>query len=480
MKKILLIVLAFIISIPSVYAYENYGVLTGTVSISQPAPEGGIRVVVVAKSTTPGGGGGGAGGSGGGGKLNWPNQEQPIITSSELGGKLKQVIEIKEGETSAIYSFTYPQLEYAFNGRRQGSIAAYLENAYGKSSWSTVNISSIKSECDISLSYHPFYHISGKVFLSSPCVQDEIFTLYAESDGFVSKTTCEVKAGQNEANYTLDVIGGQKYTIKLFVDVRNSFYKDTQRGSQFTVNNSDIQDINFHLASDFKTVHGTLKLPDGYPAVDSDQTYVIRLSSNSNWLGQDVITLKKGTRSAEFLVPIRVESDSAVISWGLNENEDIFYSNGHRIYSNVIYAYSNINGEIISNNPRQRIDLSDIPENIEIVPKLNDDKIINIACEYGTCAKYDEITDQYSGTEKCITDITITHSVPLPQIALLCAYNENNTLLGAITLPSSSSNFTIPADRFPKSNTIKRLSVFLWDNSLKPITNNITYMCIEE
>lgn len=221
MKKLLSLVLILVLPLSFASAEEGFGVLTGTVTISQPAASGGVSIVVVV-NTVSGSGGGNSGGGGSGGKMSWQIAEQPDATSLTLSGKLNQTITIPEGQTSATYSFSYEELNATFSNATSVRVGAYVENGYGISPWSTKYISNLNYGSnvvyDILLPYQPFYHISGKVQLSTPCVRDEIFTLYAESNEFVSTTQVTVVAGGNEARYTLDVISGQEYTMKLFAD----------------------------------------------------------------------------------------------------------------------------------------------------------------------------------------------------------------------------------------------------------------------
>jgi hypothetical protein len=482
MNKLLSIalVLALVLPLSFVSAEEGYGVLTGTVTLSQPAPSGGVSIVVVV-NTVPGSSGGVGGG--GGPKMSWQIAEQPDATSLTLSGKLNQTITIPEGQTSATYSFSYEELEAKFSNATSVRVGAYVENGYGISAWATKYISNIKYGnnvvYDISLQYQPFYHISGKVQLSTPCVRDEVFTLYAESNEFVSTTQVTVVAGGNEAQYTLDVISGQEYTMKLFADPYSSFYNDAVRGTKYTITDTNVQNVNFVLFIAFQSVRGTLKLPDGYPSAVYDQNYTVRLSSGSYWLGQDIVTIKQGERTAEFLIPNRVGVEKAVISWGLGDEATDFYSNGATIVAyNVLYPIIIVDGEEVSTDPRQWLDFSDLPDNIEIIPTLSDNKLFNIECYYDTFDKYDEITDMYSGTEIRISEITVTRSVPLPQTAYLCAYTAQGKLLGVVSLPTDEMQFTISANGFSRPQTIATLRIFLWNNVLRPVydlpTVNVT------
>ncbi|MBO4897946.1 MAG: hypothetical protein J5590_06590 [Clostridia bacterium] len=478
MKKVLVIVLALIMSSSFVYAENDYGVLTGTVTISQPAPAGGIKAVVVVKDIESGSSSGGSGSGGGKAGFRWPEQKRPDdeVTDLKLNGKREHKVEIKEGETSATYSFTYDELVGLVDGKTNPtvSVAAYLETAYGMSSWTRkTNIGSLKNGYnvteDISVPCNLFYSIGGKIVLSPPCAHDEVFTIYAVSDEFVAKTSCTCEAGQSEAQYSLNVISGQEYEMQLYVDIQKSFYKDTVRGTKFAVENNDIKDVNFYLTSDFKTVHGTLMLPEECPAPECDQTYKVRLSSASYWLGEDVITLKKGTRSAEFLIPVRTDASQAILSWGLGDYANDFYSNGELLQANVAYPIvSSTNGEIVSSDPRQCIDIYNQPENIVITPRLENNKTIDITCEYGEYDKYDEITDQYSGKEKRIKKITLNHSVPLPEITILCAYDKNGKVLCVAALSSDKTAETVNIQNFVNPGKVKTIKIYYWNGSLKP------------
>ncbi len=481
MKKLLSLVLILVLPLSFVSAEEGFGVLTGTVTISQPAPSGGVNIVVVVNSV-PGSGGGNSGGGGSGGKMSWQIAEQPDATSLTLSGKLNQTITVPEGQTSATYNFSYEELNATFSNTTSVRVGAYVENGYGISPWSTKYISNLNYGSnvvyDILLPYQPFYHISGKVQLSTPCVRDEIFTLYAESNEFVSTTQVTVVAGGNEARYTLDVISGQEYTMKLFADPYSSFYNDAVRGTKYTITNTDVQNVNFVLPSASQAVQGTLRLPDGYPSVPYDQNYTVRLSSGSYWLGQDIVTIKRGERMAEFMVPNRTGAEKAVISWGLGDGATDFYSNGAKIIANISYPIAIIDGEEVSTDPRQWLDFSDLPDNIEIIPTLSDNKLFNIECYYDTFDKYDEITDIYSGTETRISEITVARSVPLPQIAYLCAYTAHGEFIGVVSLPTNEMQFTISANEFSRPQTIATLRIFLWNNVLRPVydlpTVNVT------
>ena len=293
--------LALVLPLSFVSAEEGYGVLTGTVTLLQPAATGGVSIVVVVSAVGSSSGGTSSGRRGGGGrKMSWQIADQPDATALTLNGKLNQTITIPEGQTSATYSFSYEELNTIFSNATYVRVGAYVENGYGISPWATKYISNLNYGnnvvYDISLPYQPFYHISGKVQLSTPCVRDEVFILYAESNEFVSTTQVTVAAGGNEAQYKLDVISGQEYTIKLFTNPYSSFYNDAVRGTKYTITNTDVQNVNFILSTAFQSVHGTLKLPDGYPNAAYDQNYTVRLSSGSRWLGQDIVTIKQGER----------------------------------------------------------------------------------------------------------------------------------------------------------------------------------------
>lgn len=413
-------------------------------------------------------------GHGYGSGMSWQIAEQPEATPSlTLNGKLSQTITVPEGQTSATYSFSYEELNTAFGNVDSVYVGAYVKNGYGSSSWATKYIHSLKygtnTVADISLSYQPFYRISGKVQVPEPCICDEVFTLYADSNGFVSTTQVTIVAGGTDAQYTLDVISGETYTIKLFTDPYSSWYNNATRGTKYTITNSDVQNVNIVLPPAVQAVHGTLKLPEGYPSAAHDQIYVVRLSSDSRWLGQDIITIKQGERTAEFLIPNRTGAEKAIISWGLGIEATAFYSNGEYISSNYSYSFELVNGEYVSTDPRQWLDFSNLPDNIEIVPTLWDNQLFNIECYYGTYDKYYEITDIYSGTETRISEITVSRSVPLPQTAYLCAYTAQDKFLGVVSLPPDEMRFTISADEFSSPETIATLKVFLWNDTLSPI-----------
>ena len=186
-------------------------------------------------------------------------------------------------------------------------------------------------------------------------------------------------------------------------------------------------------------------------------------------MGQDIITIKQGERTAEFLIPNRTGAEKAIISWGLGIEATAFYSNGEYISSNYSYSFELVNGEYVSTDPRQWLDFSNLPDNIEIVPTLWDNQLFNIECYYGTYDKYYEITDIYSGTETRISEITVSRSVPLPQTAYLCAYTAQDKFLGVVSLPPDEMRFTISADEFSSPETIATLKVFLWNDTLSPI-----------
>lgn len=475
MKKLLSLVLILVLPLSFVSAEEGFGVLTGTVTISQPAASGGVSIVVVVNSRGNTGGVGSSGpGPGYGGGMSWQIAEQPEATPSlTLNGKLSQTITVPEGQTSATYSFSYEELNAAFGNVDSVRMGAYVENGYGSSSWATKYIHSLEYGnnvvADISILYQPFYHISGKVQVSEPCVRDEVFTLYADSNGFVSTTQITIVAGGTEAQYTLDVISGETYTIKLFTDPYSSWYNNATRGTKYTITDTDVQNVNLVLPPACQAVHGTLKLPDGYPSVAHDQIYVVRLSSGSRWLGQDIITIKQGERTAEFLIPNRTGAEKAVISWGLGIEATAFYSNGEYISSNYSNSFELVNGEYVSTDPRQWLDFSNLPDNIEIVPTLWDNQLFNIECYYGTYDKYYEITDIYSGTETRISEITVSRSVPLPQTAYLCAYTAQDKFLGVVSLPPDEMWFAISADEFSRPEAIATLRIYLWNDTLSPV-----------
>ena len=210
-----------------------------------------------------------------------------------------------------------------------------------------------------------------------------------------------------------------------------------------------------------QAVYGTLKLPDNYPSVTYDQTYIVRLSSENQWIGQDIVTVKQGERSADFIIPNRIGAEKAIISWGLGTKASNFYSNGVEILRGVHYA----------DDTRQWLNFSNLPDNIEIIPTLMDNKLFDIECFYETFDKYYEDTDIYSGTETRISEIMVTRSIPLPQNAYLCAYTAQGRLLGLVSLPADQMSFTIFADEFSHPRSIAKLKIFLWNDELVPVWN---------